>query len=111
MKYITIEELENRKKNLYERKKKLEEEAKSQNEKSGLNFSWADSQCINIDLIIAEINFLIDFCNMKQDTEQEDFFKVTFCTQCKKYNDCAVRKRAIFSGLAKCALYEEKERK
>lgn len=102
MKYITLEELENRKKLLYERKKELEKQAKEEEKKSGQVLNWFSSNCINIDLIISEINFLIDYCNMKQDSS----FKVTFCSKCKKFKNCEIRKNTLNFGFSQCMLYE-----
>lgn len=110
MKYITIEELENRKKILLDRRKKIEEQLKKDDKEEKFRLSMAFNQSLlhDIDLAIGEISFLIDYCNMKYDNS----FKVTSCIACKKYETCKAREdlRTKLSGLiSSCVLFEEKE--
>lgn len=110
MKYITIEELENRKKILFDRRKKIEKqlEKDDKDKKFKLTMAFNSSLLHDIDLTIGEINFLIDYCNIKQ---QDNSFEVTFCVDCKKFGKCKVREKTIVTGFAHCGLFEQKESK
>ncbi len=107
MKYITIEELENRKKILFDRRKEFEEEYEKNKDKEILSASLNGSWIREIDFAIGEINFLIDFCNMKQDSS----FKATNCVDCKKFGKCKVREKSLVWGFGHCGLFEQKESK
>ena len=104
MKYITIEELENRKKILFDRRKKIEKqlEKDDKDKKFKLTMAFNSSLLHDIDCIIGEISFLIDYCNMKEDSS----FKVTFCSKCKKFKNCEIRKNTLNFGFSQCALFE-----
>lgn len=105
MKYITLEELENRKKILYDRKKKLEKQAEEDEKKSGQKLNWFSSHCINIDLVISEINFLIDYINMKE----ESSIKATSCVKCKHFIKCRENSKNSITFMCGdfCARFEE----
>lgn len=112
MKYITIEELENRKKILYERRKKIEKQLKKDDKEEKFRLSLAFNQSLlhDIDLAIGEISFLIDYCNMKEDSS----FKAISCITCNKYETCKKKEdlKTKLSGLiSSCVLFEEKEKK
>lgn len=109
MKHITIEELENRKKILFDRRKKIEKqlEKDDKDKKFKLTMAFNSSLLHDIDCIIGEISFLIDYCNMKEDNS----FKVTHCINCNKYENCKARKDLsvqLRDGLGSCVWFEEK---
>lgn len=105
MKYITLEELKNRKKILSDRRKEFEKEYEKNKDTEILSASLNGSWIREIDFAIGEINFLIDYCNMKQDNS----FKVTFCSKCKKFKNCEIRKNVLNFGFSQCMLYEGAE--
>lgn len=109
MKYITIEELENRKKILFDRRKKIEKqlEKDDKDKKFKLTMAFNSSLLHDIDCIIGEISFLIDYCNMKEDNS----FKATNCVDCKKFGKCKVRENTLCWGFGQCGLFEQKESK
>ena len=107
MKYITIEELENRKKILSDRRKEFEKEYEKNKDTEILSASLNGSWIREIDCAIGEINFLIDYCNMKEDSS----FKATNCVDCKKFGKCKVRENTLVWGFGHCGLFEQKESK
>lgn len=89
MKYITIEELENRKKILFDRRKKIEKqlEKDDKDKKFKLTMAFNSSLLHDIDCIIGEISFLIDHCNMKQDSSLDYLMNVFETTRQTILND------------------------
>lgn len=94
MKYITIEELERRKNILQEKLKQAQEE-----DKKGCIGNFEENI---VKSHLFEVEYLIDYIKMKQD----DSFKVTFCSKCKKFKNCEIRKNTLNFGFSQCMLYE-----
>lgn len=85
--------------------KQLEKDDKDK--KFKLTMAFNSSLLHDIDCIIGEINFLIDYCNMKEDSS----FKATNCVDCKKFGKCKVRENTLCWGFGQCGLFEQKENK
>ncbi len=108
MKYITLEELENRKKILSDRRKKIEKqlEKDDKDKEFKLTMAFNSSLLHDIDCIIGEISFLIDYCNMKQ---EQDTKKSISCVKCKHFIKCReyAKNNCLFMWGDYCARFEE----
>ena len=96
MKYITLEELERRKKILQEKLKQTEEDYKNSITKD-FDVGIAQSH-------LFEVEYLIDYVKMKC----EDKTKVDWCCDCKKFDTCKINRVCANGLLEQCALFEQK---
>lgn len=108
MKYITLEELERRKKILQEKLDKTHNELlkESNDEISKLNDR---NYCNELIYKISEIEYLIDYINMKVDDKKVEGQKTKVCVKCKHFIKCReyYKNTFILNFGDYCARFEE----